>query len=209
MYMGRPILVGVPLGADYKIDARIAGTLAIWDLEENVEVYYASTPFPTLGRDKVAQYAKYRIPTPTHILFLDADILPRKNTLERLIRHDKDIVMGVYPISQNGSIKWSVSREECFDGIPIEELPRNLFKIKAGGFGVTLIKFEVLQKLEWPYWKNIFVPGDVEKGEDIYFCDKAREAGFDIWCDPKVKCNHIRITSLLGIVNILKKGNKQ
>ncbi len=63
---------------------------------------------------------------------------------------------------------------------------------------------KVFEKLEWPYWKNIFKPGTITKGEDIYFCDKARESGCDIWCEPKVKCAHIRITNLMNIVNNLK-----
>lgn len=198
MYMGRPILVGVPLGTDYKIDARIASTLALWDLNEKVEIFYSATPFPTLGRDRIIQYAKYRIPKPSHILFLDADVLPRKTTLEKLIKNDKDIVMGVYPISRNGELRWSVSREATFNAE--KELPRNPFKISSGGFGVVMVKFKVFESLRWPYWKNVFVPGDVEMGEDIYFCEQAREAGFDIWCDPKVKCGHIRQANLLNII---------
>ncbi|HDZ13925.1 MAG TPA: hypothetical protein ENH60_03370 [Pricia sp.] len=87
----------------------------------------------------------------------------------------------------------------------IDELPRTPFKISSGGFGIVLVKYEVFEKLDWPYWKNIFVPGDIEMGEDIYFCKKARQAGFDIWCDPKVKCSHIRMANLL---NIIKENNK-
>ena len=205
MYMGRPILVGVPLDADYKIDARIASTLADWDLNEKVEIFFSSTNFPELGRDKIAQYAKHRIPKPSHVLFLDADVLPRKTTLDKLLKHDRDIVMGVYPISRNGELKWSISRADTYKPMAIDELPRTPFKISSGGFGIVLVKYEVFEKLDWPYWKNIFVPGDVEMGEDIYFCKKAREAGFDIWCDPKVKCSHIRMANLL---NIIKENNK-
>lgn len=203
MYMSRSILVGVPLGKDYKIDARIATTLAYWDLDEKVEVYYTANAFPALGRDKIFQYAKYRIPHPSHILFLDADVLPRKSTLDTLIKNHKDIIMGVYPVSKNGKLRWSISRESTYKPMAIDSLPRTPFKISSGGFGVVLVKYEVFEKLQWPYWKNIFVPGDVEMGEDIYFCEKAKEADFDIWCDPKVKCSHIRIANLL---NILKEN---
>ena len=209
MYMGRTVVVGCPLPADYKIDARIMSTLALWDKDEKVELFFAPTPFPTLGRDKIVQYAKYRVPNPTHILFLDSDVLPRRNTLERLRNLNKDIVMGVYPISQNGVMKWSVSRDDEFLCVPIDELPRNPFKVKSGGFGVCLVKFEVFKKLEWPYWKNVLVEGDIEMGEDIYFCKKAREAGFDIWCDPLVKCNHVRMANYLNIVNNILKGQKR
>ncbi|KKN78798.1 hypothetical protein LCGC14_0345700 [marine sediment metagenome] len=211
IYLDRPILVSVPLGQDYKIDSRLKETLSFWEYtKEMVEIYHPVSSKPEVGRDMAIQHAKYRIPKPTHILFLDADVLPKKNTLEKLKELDKDIVMGVYPMTQKGEIRWSVSRDELF--IELDDLPRNPFKIVSGGFGVTLIKYEVFEALEWPYWKNVFVPGGIEMGEDIYFCDKARKAGYDIWCDPLVKCNHEKYIGLLNIVNklqLLKKGVKQ
>ncbi len=210
MYMGRPILISVPLGQDYKVDARLKDTIFLWERNDaRVDVHHPISSSPELGRDMSVFHAKYRIPHPTHILFLDADIIPRKNTLDRLMKMDKDIVMGVYPMSQDGNIVWSVSTAEPFKGICTEELSRNPFKIYSGGFGVTLVKYEVFEALEWPYWKNIHVPGGIEMGEDIYFCKKAREAGYDIWCDPLVKCDHAKYVGLLNIVNkisLIKKG---
>ncbi len=203
-YMGCPIVVGMPLPPDHKADVRIIATLERWDRSKLAETYYAATAFPTLGRDKIVAYAKYRIPNPTHILFIDSDVLPRPNTLDRLLDLDKDIVTGVYPMTTKRSITWSVARDDDFT-IEIDDLPRNPFKVKYCGFGCVLVKFKVFEKLEWPYWKNEFKPGQITKGEDIYFCDKAREAGFDIWCEPKVKCSHIRMTNLMNIVNNLKE----
>ena len=125
---------------------------------------------------------------------------------------DKDIVMGVYPMSQDEKILWSVSTTEPFQGISLGGLSRNSFKILAGGFGVTLVKYEVFEALEWPYWKNVYAPGGIKMSEDIYFCEKARKADFDIWCDPLVKCDHTKYVGLLNIVKrtqLLKKGVKK
>ena len=208
--MDRPIIVSVPLGQDYKIDSRLKELLSIWDNTiEGLEVYHPISSSPEVGRDMAVYYAKYRRPKPAHVLFIDADVLPRRNTLERLKELDKDIVMGVYPMTQKGEIKWSVSRDEPFSGIAIDDLHRNPFKICSGGFGVTLIKYEVFEALEWPYWKKIYKPGGIEMGEDIYFCEKARKAGYDIWCDPLVKCDHPKYVGLMNIVRkiqLLKKG---
>lgn len=198
-YVGCPVLVGMPLPTDYKADVRIVSVLERWDRTELAETYYVPTAFPTLGRDKIVQYAQYKIPGPTHILFIDSDVLPRAKTLDTLLELDKDIVTGVYPMTSRKGLAWSVAKEDTFMGI--EDLPRNPFKVKYCGFGCVLVKMEVFERLEWPYWKNEFVEGGITKGEDIYFCDKAREAGYDIWCEPKVKCNHIRITSLMNIIN--------
>ena len=198
MFEGKRILIGVCIPTDYRMDSRIKDILAYWESSANVEIFNAIGDLPVLGRDKIAQYAQYRIPKPTNVLFLDADVLPRRKTIARLLDADKDIMMGVYPMLQNGKLSWSVSRSPTF--IPETELPRNPFKITSGGFGVTLVKTHVLERLQWPYWKNVFEPGALTMSEDIYFCEKAREAGFDIWCDPKVTCDHIRITSLLQLI---------
>lgn len=198
-YIGCPILVGMPLPPDFKVDARIISVLERWDRTKLAETYYPATPFPTLGRDKIVSNAMYRIPRPTHILFIDSDVMPKSNTLEKLLELDKDIVTGVYPMTSRKGLAWSVAKDDTFLGI--EQLPRSPFKVDYCGFGCVLVKTEVFEKLEWPYWKNEFVEGGITKGEDIYFCDKVKEAGFDIWCEPKVKCNHIRMTNLMNIVN--------
>ena len=200
-YMGCPILVGIPLPVDYKMDARILSVLERWDRTELADTLYIPSPFPTLGRDKIVYHAQYKLPTPTHILFVDSDVLPKKNTLEKLLLLNKDIVAGVYPITAKKGLAWSVSKEEKFVPLSIEELPSEPFKISSCGFGIVLVKMKVFEKMQWPYWKNEFNPGGIEKGEDLYFCDKAKEAGFEIWCDPKVKCNHIRIANLMSIIN--------
>ena len=200
--LGKPIIVGMPLPPDYKADARIVALLEKWNNGDTVETYYTPTAFPTLGRDQIVSYAKYRVPSPTHILFVDSDVLPRSSTLERLLKADKDIITGVYPATTKSGLAWSVSKGDGL--IEVGQLPHDPFKVEYCGFGVVLVKFKVFEKLQWPYWKNEFKPGGIVKGEDVYFCDKAREAGYDIWCDPKVKCNHIRIANLMSIVNNIK-----
>lgn len=206
------IIIGVPINLDWKMDARITSLVECWDRDKDKESTYVPCGDPAAGRDRIVYTTMYRIPRPSHILFLDADVLPRRNTLKKLLEHDKDIVTGVYNIAQEGKLYWSVSRDETFSAIDLEELPKNPFKVTLCGFGVVLIKTEVFEKLEWPYWENIRTPGGVKRGEDLYFCRKARDAGFDIWCDPKVKCNHVRMSGLLSIASEqlkFKKGVKQ
>lgn len=204
---GKPIIVGMVLPTDCKVDVRISSVLDRWDRTELAETYITPTDLSEMGKDKIVSYAKYRIPSPTHVLFINADILPRTNTLDRLLKLDKDIVTGVYPIVTRNGFMWSVTKEDDFM-LKIEDIPNNPFKVKYCGGGVMLVKFNVFEKVKWPYWKNVFRPGGLEKGADVYFCDKVRKAGYDIWCDPKVKCSPVRMTNLMSIVNSMK-GKKQ
>lgn len=202
------VLVGIPIPNDYLMDARITCTIEEWDRSDKVESYYAASRSPVLGRDRIVRYAQYRVPRPSHILLVDADVLPKRNTLKRLLALDKDIVTGVYQMRRDGELLWCVSRGDDFTGIEMGALPNNPFKIRRCGNGIILVKMEVFDNLEWPYWKDEFAPGVTLVGEDIYFCKKALAAGYDIWCNPKIKCNHIKMTGLLGIANDLVKETK-
>lgn len=193
-------LVGVPIPLDYKADTRLIALVEKWDRSDDVESYYAASDCPRLGRDKIVQYAKYRLPHPAHILFIDADVIPRSNTLKKLLDNDKDIIAGVCPIMQRDELFWNVTKtkpEKFFDAM--KTLPDNPFKAESYGFGIVLVRFEVFEKLQWPYWEDHYKPGVRTRGEDVDFCDKAKAAGFDLWVDPKVKCDHFRVTPLLQL----------
>ena len=48
--------------------------------------------------------------------------------------------------------------------------------------GCLLIRMRVFDKIPKP-WFSTRIEGEKIQGEDYYFCDRAREAGFEIWCD--------------------------
>lgn len=198
------VVIGVPLGPDYRADARTITIVESWYEFGKVHTIYEASPSPEEGRDKIVAIAKMILPKPTHILFVDSDVLPRQKTLRTLMSHDKDIIAGVVPICQKGKFKWNVSKEEGFTPLDINALPKDPFKAESIGFGIVLVKMEVFEKLEWPYWRSQYKPGLRVLGEDIYFCNKAKEAGFDIWVDPKVKCDHATRASYLSIIRNLK-----
>ena len=63
--------------------------------------------------------------------------------------------------------------------------------------GCCLIKMEVFEKIKMPYFLWAYYENKNNKeqpfnwlGEDIYFCEKAKAAGFKVWLEPKVICSH-------------------
>ena len=64
----------------------------------------------------------------------------------------------------------------------------------AVGMGLTLIKTEIFEALEPPWFETIKeqVPsgGKVGMTEDFYFCLKAVQAGFQVWCDTGLQAAH-------------------
>lgn len=55
-----------------------------------------------------------------------------------------------------------------------------------------LIKREVFEKLSVPYFQFVSNENNTEhiRSEDIDFCDRAKEAGFQIFADTDVVCGH-------------------
>lgn len=125
----------------------------------------------------------------SHILFIDSDMRFPQDMIARLLAHDLDIVatncarrrMPTGPTAQiykeNGDreLVWSMP-----DSTGLQE-------VGSVGMGVMMIKAEVFKALGEPWYET---PWRHDKrgyiGEDVFFCRKAREAGFKIWIDHDV-----------------------
>ena len=80
-------------------------------------------------------------------------------------------------------------------GESISRRRKGLFTVDYTGFGWVLIKKGVFENLEYPWFApkmQVFESGDVQDmcGEDVSFCLDAKEAGYEIWCDPKIRVGH-------------------
>jgi hypothetical protein len=115
-----------------------------------------------------------------YLLFLDSDMMFPEATLWRLLMHRQDIVGATYtkrvpPYSTLGTV------------LPgeVAQMPSGLIEMARIPTGCLLIKMSVFEKLPRPYFRFDAneETGDII-GEDYIFCDRARAAGFRIWCDP-------------------------
>jgi len=124
-----------------------------------------------------------------YILWLDADMRFPKNTIERLLSHDKDIV-GVNATTRNYPVSPTAKHLEYdFDKNTSTWIPVNskgkkgIEKVAAIGCGVTLVKRKVFEQTPQPwYWFHPLKSGKI-LGEDIHFCIAAHDAGFETWVD--------------------------
>ena len=60
--------------------------------------------------------------------------------------------------------------------------------------GCTLIKVEVLKKIDFPWYKIITVNGKPTLTEDTYLCQKLKNIGVDIITDTSIQCVHVDYT---------------
>ena len=125
-------------------------------------------------------------------MFVDGDIAFPPDGINRLLAHDKDIICGAYgtrSIPSYSTIKMSDESGNLID-YKWETPPTELFKVFALGTGFMLIKMSVFDKIPKPYF-NFDLLNNELVGEDVLFCKKANEAGFEVWCDPTIKLGHI------------------
>lgn len=145
----------------------------------------------------------------THILFIDDDMAFPPNALVRLLKHNLDLVSGLYfnRTHPHPPLLFT-SRINNGDGYRRRYLKHNetgLTKVDACGFGFFLAKTHVFKHLEEPYIRHGEIKQD-KRNEDLGFCRRITEAGFDIYCDLDVVCGHIGIATFWPSYN--KKDNK-
>ena len=140
-------------------------------------------------------------------LWIDSDIVFKTEQLLQLVLMDKDIAAGWY-MTEDGQTT-SVAHwldEDNFrnnGGVMNHETGETMskrkkpFTVDYTGFGWVLIKNGVWEHEEMKYpWfapkMQVFESGDVQDmcGEDVSFCLDALEAGFEIWCDPRIRVGH-------------------
>ena len=140
-------------------------------------------------------------------LWIDSDIVFNAEAFWKLVLMDKDIASGWYCTEdgQTSSVAhWmeeddfrkngGVMNHETLETMSKRKKP---FTVDYAGFGWLLIKNGVWEHEEMKYpWfapkMQVFESGEVQDmcGEDVSFCLDAIAAGFEIWCDPRIRVGH-------------------
>jgi GT2 family glycosyltransferase len=71
----------------------------------------------------------------------------------------------------------------------VKDFGDRLIKVDGCGFGVVLVKTEVLKK-SFDEFRTCFqpIPGF---GEDLSFCVRAKKLGYKLFADPNIEIGHI------------------
>lgn len=137
-----------------------------------------------------------------YLFCVDSDMVLPNDTLVKMIASDKDIISGLY-IQRFPDRHVLELYQHTFDGgtenIPYQTIEgRGVISIAGCGFGCVLIKSEVLRAMSYPHflYKSAILMQDTVS-EDIYFCMKARDAGFSIFADTSILCEHVGSTKFI------------
>lgn len=148
----------------------------------------------------------------THLMCIEDDTFPPLDAIERLLAHDEDIVCGWYPkrqagkrvgvpiILNNGKRQTLDDPDAYSDLVELRRIERqqegdqeddsvaysDLVELYTAPMGCTLIKVDVFKKIEMPWFVTT---GQLT--QDSFFSQKARDAGYTLWCDTSIRCDHI------------------
>ncbi len=146
----------------------------------DVHVIYDQSTILLTQRERLAQQAL--LMKSDYALWLDSDMMFPNATAMRLMAHNEDVVCANY-------MKRSVplqtvaypERGDWENWLPLEG-DQELQEVEGIGMGCMLMKTEVLKNIEPPYFNFEYRDGDWH-GEDFYFQQKLRNAGYKILVD--------------------------
>lgn len=159
------------------------------------------------ARNRMTHYALYESRQFDSILWIDSDVLFKVEDVLRIISHDEPICSGAYPFKNPNSQQMTLT---SLDGKKIHFGKDGLTEIECAATGFLYIKKEVFDTMIgvfnmprcntsfdqpcYPFFKpDVWkIKGDdLYLGEDYSFCMRAREAGYQIMLDPKIRLKHI------------------
>ncbi|MBR6598348.1 MAG: hypothetical protein IKL37_03655 [Alphaproteobacteria bacterium] len=140
-----------------------------------------------------------------YTLYVDSDVVLPQNLLIHLLRANADLATGWYIKKiPNGPKITEIYAKKRFndelENIMEEELIKwggKIVPIGGCGFGCTLVKnsvFEDLKEFEDNWFEYVETKKDGKFyicSEDIKFCERLREKGKTLVCDPTLRCFHV------------------
>lgn len=117
-----------------------------------------------------------------YLLQIDSDVVPPLNPLF-LVDLKLDIVSAPCWIYQHAPILNVYKFDETRDFLRPLDASKNsgLVEIDATGTGIILTSRKVLETIKMPFARKYDENGIEALGQDLYFCEKAREAGFKLY----------------------------
>jgi hypothetical protein len=179
------VALGLPSGDLVQTDFAMSLAMLCMDPGAKIALVNARSSLVPLGRNQCVAAAQ--IMKASHILFLDSDMVFPPDALKRLLAHGKDVVGAAYAKRAAPFHPLTVTEEG-----ELANITSGLRRVKLLPTGCMLIRLKVFDALSQPYF-NLETDGAQLRGEDYYFCRKARDAGFALWCDGdlSVKLGHV------------------
>jgi len=198
IYKGMSVVIAVPckdneMGASFSRDV---GNLIAYSwhnglrvdqmaITERMVIHWARNELARNCRDYECPWTGKKF---THILWLDDDQAFRPDMLVWLARNGHlDVISALY-YGRQKALPVAYVRDDSdnkYSHYTMLTVPTEVVEVDAVGFGGVLMRREILDKLEEPYFSF------KDAGEDVYFCARAKEQGVKIHLDGRYSIGHI------------------
>ena len=136
------------------------------------------------------------------MLWIDSDVIFRFEDFQALLKHNADMVAGLYLMADNARFaaveqmnEETFKRNGEFEFLTPAKTAKHhgLIPVDYCGFGFVLVKKGVFEKVEYPWFRPIYIEmGECSDftAEDVGFCMLAKKAGVQMLVDPSVVVGH-------------------
>lgn len=186
------ILIGCPVYRTISVKTAFSLIDMIKNTPYETEVIFQEGIFIHQNQNNIVDYAVEK--GFDYVFFVEHDMVFEPDILKKLLKDNKDIICANYNHRSEPqcSMVYGLNDKGELIGFNNKEIPTETFKCGAIPTGLTLIKTSIFEKLKKPYFFYKYNDeGIMESSQDVYFCQKAREAGFDIWCNPNIQVGHL------------------
>ncbi len=195
----KKILIAIPTARNIEVET----FKAIYDLEIPEGYQTTFQYFYGYNIDQIRNLiADWVVKGFDYLFSVDSDIAFDPDTLKKLLAHDKDIVSGLYIQRKLGQHILEIYEDNQYGGVSnigySKIKGRGLVPIAGCGFGCVLVKSKVMRDIGYPQFRyHSALDHRNTVSEDVDFCKKARNRGFEIFADTTILCRHIGQTTFL------------
>lgn len=130
----------------------------------------------------------------THLMFIDSDVIFPPDGMEQLLRQQKTVIGGTYRL-KNPTQKIAAHKPLGTEYGPGREMklsdtPKGTHEVRAIPTGFMLVDLNAVRNIPQP-WFDFSPNDDSFMGEDVWFCEKLREHGHQIFLDPTIPIGHL------------------
>ena len=125
----------------------------------------------------------------THVLWLDSDMVFNEQVVDDLMEVGKEMVCGAFVSRRppyGPCVYTSIEKNKVTQ---VKDWGLKPFRVDGCGFATVLTSVDLLQAVTQKFG-TCFQPTDYY-GEDLAFCWRVKQLGYEIWCEPTVRVGHI------------------
>lgn len=185
------VTISIPTRGSVRAETMEWTLRAFVALAPDVQVDIVSENVP-LEHARNVQAQRFLVSASTHLFLLDADCVPQEGTIEKLLTYELPVVAAPHPTYKGAErlVMALVRRNGHYEAYTP---PVGLQRVDAVGGSGLLIQRRVLESYGPPYFRCEYDDqGMLSKSEDFWFCERAKEQGFEVWADFGLVQQHIK-----------------